>query len=684
MPCTSWPGNPPEIKQYQECFLFIQYSALILRFPILHKLLMPPKTALSAFRIALIYLVVAALWILLSDRAVDMLVSDHASYVVMQTWKGWLFVAVTAVLLFLLVHSALQKLKLKMLEQQKLSNELMASRSIQGQLLEALDDGVWMRDTESGQYLFMSPAIERIYGSPAQAFMQDGKRWLNAVHVEDRLLVQGKQALLEQHGWAELEYRITRPDGGVRWVRDRTHRLGKTDGQPARLIGIVSDITLQRQHAEHIHRLSHYDSLTGLPNRMHLQGMMDLALAAAQRDGKRVAVLHMDIARLRDINDSFGHAIGDEILRRFARRLDSCMTKSETVARLTADEFAIVLPDLADGALAGITAQRILDALAPPFILDVGEIRISTSIGISLFPVDAETPDVLLQHAGLALHDAKLRGAGQLSFYQPTMNAAISERVSLLADLHHALGRKELELYYQPQIDLASGRVVAVEALMRWHHPQRGAVSPAQFIPLAEESGLILMIGEWALQEACRQNRAWRLSGLPPITMAVNISAVQFRAAGLRDTVARALDDAGLEPSWLELEVTESAIMDGTERMLVVLAELRSLGVQLSIDDFGTGYSSLSYLTRFNVNKLKIDQAFVRGALKNERDAAIVGIIVQMAKQLHLSVIAEGVETAEQVAMLKEYGCDEAQGYFYARPMPAAALEDFLRQRSAA
>ena len=642
---------------------------------------MPSRTLLTAFKIALIYLVVAALWIVLSDRAVDLLVSDHGSYVVMQTWKGWFFVATTAIMLFLLVRSAMAKLRNELLKQQGLVAELAANRSTQAQLLEVLDDAVWMREIDGGPYLFLSPAIEHIYGVPAETFMQDGDYWLNCVHAEDRTILAGKRALLESQGWAELEYRIVHPDGRAHWVRDRTHLLRDVDGRPHRLIGIVSDISVQRQHTEHIHRLSNYDSLTGLPNRMLLEELLQKAL---QENGPRVAVLYLDVAGLKYINDSHGHAVGDEVLRGFAGRLQEVLTEGQVIARVGADEFAVILPGLADGAQAGIIAQRIIDTLGQPQLLSVGEVRTGAALGISLYPLDGTTPETLLQNAGLALHDAKSRGAGQMSFYQPSMNAAVAERVALVADLHHALARGQLELHYQPQICLTSGRVVAVEALMRWHHPQRGMVSPAQFIPLAEEHGLIVAMGAWALQEACRQCRAWQQAGLPPIVVAVNISALQFRNAELRNTAASALAAAGLEPRWLELEVTESVIMDGAERMLDILAELHELGVQLSIDDFGTGYSSLAYLTRFSVNKLKIDQAFVRGALLRERDAAIVGIIVQMVKLMHLRVIAEGVETAEQAAMLRSHGCDEAQGYHYARPMPAGQLEDFLRERAAA
>lgn len=645
---------------------------------------MPSRSLLPALKITLIYLVVAALWIVLSDRVVGLLVEDHAHYMVMQTWKGWFFVAVTAGMLFLLVRSAMARLRNEMLKQQQLATELAANRSAQAQLLEVLDDVAWMREVDGGPYLFLSPAIEHVYGVTAAAFMQDSDYWFNCIHPEDRAIPAGKRPLLESQGWAEFEYRIIRPDKEVRWIRDRTHLLRDGSGRPHRLIGIASDITLQRQHAERIHRLANYESLTGLPNRAMVDELVRVAIAEARLNGHRVGVIDLDIRSLKDINDSYGYTVGDEVLRGCAERLRGVLGSGENIADLGAGEFAVILPGLADDAQAGVIGQRMLDVLSRPLSVSAGEIRISATLGISLFPTDAETPVALLQTAGLALHDAKARGPGQMSFYQPEMNASVAERVALLADLHLALEHNQLELHYQPQICLSSGRVIGVEALMRWRHPQRGLVSPAQFIPVAEANGLIVAMGAWALHEACRQCRAWQQAGLPPVVVAVNISALQFRSAGLRDTVAAALAAAGLEPRWLELEVTESVIMDGAERMLDVLAELRELGVQLSIDDFDTGYSSLAYLTRFAVNKLKIDQAFVRGALLRERDAAIVGIIVQMAKLMHLRVIAEGVETAEQVAMLKNHGCDEAQGYHYARPMPAVQLEDFMRERSAA
>jgi diguanylate cyclase (GGDEF)-like protein len=645
---------------------------------------MPSRSLLPALKITLIYLVVAALWIVLSDRVVGLLVEDHAHYMVMQTWKGWFFVAVTAGMLFLLVRSAMARLRNEMLKQQQLATELAANRSAQAQLLEVLDDVAWMREVDGGPYLFLSPAIEHVYGVTAAAFMQDSDYWFNCIHPEDRAIPAGKRPLLESQGWAEFEYRIIRPDKEVRWIRDRTHLLRDGSGRPHRLIGIASDITLQRQHAERIHRLANYQSLTGLPNRAMVDELVRVAITEARQNGLRVGVIDLDIRSLKDINDSYGYTVGDEVLRGCAERLRGVLGSGENIADLGAGEFAVILPGLADDAQAGVIGQRMLDELSRPLSVSAGEIRISATLGISLFPADAETPVALLQTAGLALHDAKARGPGQMSFYQPEMNASVAERVALVADLHLALEHNQLELHYQPQICLSSGRVIGVEALMRWRHPQRGLVSPAQFIPLAEANGMIVAMGAWALHEACRQCRAWQQAGLPPVVVAVNISALQFRSAGLRDTVAAALAAAGLEPRWLELEVTESVIMDGAERMLDVLAELRELGVQLSIDDFGTGYSSLAYLTRFAVNKLKIDQAFVRGALLRERDAAIVGIIVQMAKLMHLRVIAEGVETAEQVAMLKNHGCDEAQGYHYARPMPAAQLEDFMRERSAA
>lgn len=642
---------------------------------------MSRSSQLPALRIALIYLAVAGLWIVLSDLAMDMLLHDHASYVAMQTWKGWFFVGVTGLLLFLLVRSAMRRLKREMLDQQQLSAELATSRSIQARLLETLDDLVWMRDLKSGEYLFISRAVENIYGVKAEILLKQPTYWIDCVYPEDRPIAEGKQATLQTQGWAEVEYRIRRHDGKLCWLRDRTRLIHDDAGQPAWLIGIATDISTQRQNAEHIHRLSNYDRLTGLPNRVMLDGLLHNALESARNEGQHLAILYLDLMRLKDINDTFGHTIGDGVLRCFAERMRSCLEPHEFIARLDADEFAAVLPRLGDAAEAGLVAQRMLAALTVPVSLESGEVRIAASIGISVFPGDGETSETLLQHASIALQDAKANGRSQMSFYRPDMNAAVSERVALMGELHRALERQELELHYQPQIDLRSGRIIGLEALMRWRHPTRGMVPPAQFIPLAEESGLILELGAWALQEACRQNRAWQDAGLAPLVVAVNVSARQFNGS-LHGTVARTLADTRLDPRWLELEVTESAIMGGAAHMLEVLDDLRRLGVQLSIDDFGTGYSSLSYLTRFAVNKLKIDQAFVRGALQNERDATIVGIIVQMAKALQLRVIAEGVETEAQATMLKQLDCDEGQGYLFARPQPAADIEALLRQQS--
>lgn len=629
---------------------------------------MPRSSLYSAIRIALLYLLLGVVWIALSDRLVDVLASDHRSYTLMQTWKGWFYVAFTALLLYLLVMRALSRLEAEMQVQRHLSDALAETRQVHEHLLASLDDVVWLLDLRSQSLLFVSAAAERIYGLPVERFLSDAKLWLAVVHVEDRQIADGKQALLNAHGHCDVEYRIVRPDGGVRWLRDRTRLLRDAAGEAVSLIGIATDTTAQHQNAEHIHRLANYDSLTGLPNRIMLEGMLHAALQASRRDGTHVALFYVDIARLKDINDTFGHGMGDEVLRR-----------NDIVARLGADEFAVAVADLPDPALASQVAQRIIDAMTGSVSLSVGEIKTSASVGVSLFPADGETPDLLLQLASLALHEAKPLGSGHYRLYQASMSAAISDRVALASDLHHALERKELEIYYQPQIDLGSGRVLGVEALLRWHHPLRGMVSPARFIPLAEENGLIVPIGAWVLEEACRQARAWQLAGLPPMTVAVNISAVQFREAGLCDTVVHALQCSQLDPQWLELEVTESGIMDGAERMLSMLSGLRQLGVQLSIDDFGTGYSSLAYLTRFDITKLKIDQAFVGGAPKDSRDAAIVSTIIQMGKALSLRVIAEGVETEAQAELLRRAGCDEGQGYLFARPLPAAELVQFIQ-----
>ena len=451
---------------------------------------------------------------------------------------------------------------------------------------------------------------------------------------------------------------------GISAVHDRSGKL-------THYVGILSDISDIKANEARIEHLAHHDPLTGLPNRILLNDRLEWALAAAQRQRTMVALLFLDLDHFKVTNDSLGHVIGDKLLQSVAARLLDCVRGTDTVSRQGGDEFLIVVADLQDADTAGRVAGKILERLAEPFNVEGHTINTSFSIGVSLYPGDGENFSALLRKADTALYHAKQGGRNNYHFFTEAMNASVFDRMQLENRLRQALANNELSLVFQPLVDLSTGRTVGAEALLRWQNPELGNVSPARFIPIAEEAGLITTIGKWVLQTACRQLRLWQQAGLPGIVMAVNISAVQFKRDNLVETVAEVLRETGVSPEYLELELTESALMQESERVLDILQKLKALGVSLSIDDFGTGYSSLSYLKRFSVDKLKIDQSFVRDLTADSDDAAIVLAVIQLGHSLKLRTIAEGVETQEQLNFLRENGCHEAQGYFLSRPIPA-------------
>ena len=425
-----------------------------------------------------------------------------------------------------------------------------------------------------------------------------------------------------------------------------------------------------------------YDTLTGLPNRALLQDRLKQAIATAMRSPAPIWIIFVDLDRFKLVNDSLGHKAGDAMLKQVATRLQSVVREADTVARLGGDEFVLVLPERIDGSgkLSAAVVQRILDAVAQPMMIEGHEFVTTCSMGIAVYPNDGVDGETLMTHADIAMYCAKEVGRNNFRFYAPAMDARTLERLRLEGELRHALERNEFELHYQPQVDLRTGRIVGMESLIRWRHPELGMIPPAHFIGLAEETGLIVPIGAWVMRTACAQNQAWQRAGLGRLRVAVNLSARQFAQKNLAESIMTILQETGLPASDLEIELTESLVMTDVERAVGVLDELKAIGVQLSIDDFGTGYSSLSYLKRFPIHVLKIDQSFVRDIASSTDDAAIVALIISLAHSLKLNVIAEGVETPEQLAYLNQHDCDEMQGYLFSRPVPAAAFETLLRQ----
>lgn len=462
----------------------------------------------------------------------------------------------------------------------------------------------------------------------------------------------------------------------ARWLEISLSKVNlEVDGM---FIGVARDITERKKADAQIEFLAHYDSLTDLPNRLLAKDRMEQAMMHADRENAKVALLFLDLDNFKTINDSLGHPIGDALLISVAKRLGECIHDTDSLSRQGGDEFLVILTDVSDADVINCISEKILAQLEKPFNIDGMVLTTSFSIGIAVYPNDGRDFDMLFKKADTALFQAKEAGRNTFCFYTEQMNIDATEHLQICSGLRHALENNEFVLHYQPQINLASGKIIGAEALIRWNHPEFGMVPPGRFIPIAEDSGLIVPIGEWVLQEACRQAFAWNQTGLAELVIAVNLSSVQFKRGNLEETVIRALTESGLDPVFLELELTESILIHDTDTVLDTVRRIKSFGVKLSIDDFGTGYSSLSYLKRFAVDKLKIDRSFIRNMVNDPSDAAIVYAIIQMAKSLNLKIIAEGVEDEDMLALLRLYHCDEIQGYYFARPLPADQFSLYL------
>ena len=535
--------------------------------------------------------------------------------------------------------------------------------------------GSWYMDIPSRR-LEWSAETYRMFGVRQDTPMTQ-ELFLACVHPEDRMPVMVAWDSALHGGLYDIEHRIE-IDGEVRWVHERAELTYGRDGRALSAVGTAQDVTDLRRARQQVEFLAHHDALTRLPNRILARDRFEQAIALATRKGRKVALLFLDLDNFKTINDTLGHQAGDHLLQQVVARLQEVVRGSDTISRQGGDEFLLMLTGLHDENGADAVAQHIVERLAQPMQVDGHELHTSVSIGISVFPDDGGEFDTLLQKADMAMYSAKESGRATYRFFTEGMNVHAFERMQMQNRLRYALDQNEFLLHYQPQVELPSGRVVGFEALLRWHSKELGLVMPGRFIPVAEESGLILPIGAWVLREACRQAREWQDRLGIRVPVAVNLSALQFRRGGLVATVAEVLRDTGLEPELLELELTESMLLHDIDAVLAAMDQIRRQGVNMSIDDFGTGYSSLTYLKRLPVNRLKIDQSFVRDMINDADDGSIVRAIIQMAHSLKLSVIAEGVETPEQAAWLEREGCEQAQGYYFGRPMAAEAVAELL------
>ena len=471
---------------------------------------------------------------------------------------------------------------------------------------------------------------------------------------------------------------LVRRDGFEIPIEDSAAPIHDGEGRPAGAVIVFRDVSVARAMALQLAHSAEHDFLTGLPNRMLLNDRISQAIVLAARHNKHVAVLFLDLDGFKHINDSLGHPVGDKLLQSIATRLVDCVRASDTVSRQGGDEFVVLLSEVELSEDAAITARRMLHAVSRPHSIDQHDLHVTTSIGVSVYPEDGLDAETLTKNADTAMYQAKESGRQSFQFFKPAMNARAVERQSIEEGLRRALERQEFVLYYQPKVDLMTGAITGAEALIRWIHPTRGSIPPMDFIPIAEDCGLILSIGAWALREACAQSRAWTAAGLPAVTMAVNVSAIEFRDKNFLNRLFEVINETGIDPRLLELELTESVLMKNATSTAGILQALREAGIRLAIDDFGTGYSSLSYLRKFPVDAVKIDQSFIR-QISADDDTTIVKAVIGMARGLKLRVIAEGVETQEELAFLRAYRCDEAQGYYFSRPVPARQFAMMLK-----
>ncbi len=553
--------------------------------------------------------------------------------------------------------------------------QMEAQLAHQSQILDQIHESVLTMD-QTGYITSWNRGAEELFGYTALEAI--GRNILFLYADED----EGFHDVFAEQGGRMMEVKRRKKSGEVFWASLSLSILRDMAERPIGLIAYLTDITERKQAEEQLHHLAYYDELTGLPNRTLFGRLVDQALMVAQRNDGTGCVLFVDLNRFKRINDILGRRIGDELLREVAQRLRKTLRDEDVVARLSGDEFAVGLFDIRQHFEATTVAQKLQASLDAPFLIGGHDLRVGASIGISVFPQDGSDAETLLGLADIAMERAKQAADNpdrSVAFYSQDMNQGMQERMRIESDLRHGLGNGELILYYQPKFEIGSGRIVGAEALVRWVHPTRGLVPPCDFIPLAETTGLIVQVGEWVLEQACAQAAIWQRAGVPPFRLAVNVSAREFTPT-LPARVADTLLRYQLDASWLELEITESTLMHDFERVTTIMDRITELGVSLSLDDFGTGYSSLSYLKRFPIHTLKIDRSFTTGIPSDPSDCAIAGTIISMARQLNLRVIAEGVETLEQLEFLREAGCDEVQGYLYSKPVPAFDFERSLRE----
>jgi diguanylate cyclase (GGDEF)-like protein/PAS domain S-box-containing protein len=545
-------------------------------------------------------------------------------------------------------------------------------------LINHMDIAVWIINIQNNK-AFFSDGFIRVFGRSPEEFYQDVGLWEKTIHPDD-ILVAKKRKEEKQKGEVTIdEYRIVTPTGEVRWVQDRGIPYQDKDGKWTIYIGIIIDITERKNIDEKIKYLAFHDHLTCLPNRKLFHELLDTTIKNAHLNENH-AILFIDLDQFKIVNDTLGHGNGDLLLVEVAKRIRSYIRMDDIVARHAGDEFLILLKNISTAETENF-AKRILQSIEAPFFIQENEIFISASIGISMYPLHGTDPETLIKNADAAMYEAKFYGKNNFKYYSLVIERANNRKMTIINGLHRALENKEFELYYQPKIITSSKSVVGVEALLRWKHPIHGSISPAEFIPLAEETGIIISIGEWVMREACKKYKDWELLGIAPEYLCINLSPRQLRDPQFLKKVTNIINDHHFIAQHLEFEITESVAIDNFEDAFHKLKQIREIGVRVALDDFGTGYSSLSHLRQFPIDSLKIDRSFIKDFISDSQTAAIVKSIISIAHSLNLPVIAEGVETEEQFQYLYDLHCDYIQGYFISPPVPVNEIEIILKKQ---
>lgn len=661
-----------------------------------------------ALKTALTYAIFGILWIVISDEFLWRFTSTITHYPLYQMLKGWGYVFITGGILFFLVKKNLkvfdqgrQALKESYEELEKVHRELVATQNILNDKIKALDqsqedlklieeryrlaiegakDGIWDWDIRTGRFLF--ERTKEMLGYESDEVENDHPAWMQLIHPDDIETVRRdvRQHFETKGSYFRSEYRVLAKDGNYRWILSRGQSIFDHRGKLVRMAGSHTDITEMKNLNKKMSSLAYFDQVTGLPNRSSFLEAFEKQLKNSMIKGEDLGILLMDLDNFKNTIDTLGHRYGDLLLKRVGEMVQECVEGAGVLYRLGGDEFILLLePGNTTCERITAIAAKVLASFQSPISINHCESFVTASIGIAIAPRDGEDPETLLKNVEVAMYEAKVKGKNGFQMFNDRLKANFEARTQLGNDLRYALERHQLVVYYQPKVSLTTKQIVGGEALIRWFHPTKGFISPMEFIPLAEENGMITSIGAWVIQEVCRQNKDWQEANLPPIPLAVNISGRQFQEKNLVETIQGALATTGLEPQWLEVEITETIAMKDLNYTMKILKELRSMGIAISLDDFGTGYSSLNYLRNLPIDTVKIDKSFVHDLCHDPRQGLIADAMIAMAHGLKLTVTAEGIETEAQLQALAQRGCDFAQGYYLYKPMPPGDFEKYLR-----